>query len=360
MNKHLFIVLCLVGCDLGPRVADPPDAPPPPDAPGPDALVYKALLPAGSIVPSTADNPELLLQIRINDGLVDATLMANMGVVKRSVGRSAGASVFFWNFGLAPVTTDGGIAVLAPLYVFGRVENNVFTPLADHPRMIDTIPGDTRYSPMRRVVNVPVTDKYRGELITSLEALNEAVELGLVGEPTNDGTWVNMPVVLPGTKLEVAAAPAVPLDAIQLYGRGHRVDVFELGVSLGRQPLRNGFLPVGHASGLLSGFATGTPPAKPTTAHPQPVFQFAIPTQVVTFSYSPLAADVQVRLANNVDANIPPNAAASNTAAIMRDSELFTRGATGLITGYVAANVESFTVTTTVNNLQLQFAEGSP
>jgi hypothetical protein len=353
MNKHLFIVFCLAACDLGPRVADPPDAPRPPDA-APDSLVYKSLLPAGSTVPSTSENPELLLQIRINDGLVDAALMMAGNVVTRGTGRSNGATVRFWNFGVAPTTSDSGIAVLAPLYVFGRVENSVFTPLTDHPRMIDTLPGDTRYSPIRRVINVAVTSKYKGELITSLEALNEALELGLVEDPVADGTWLNMPVVLPGTRLEVAAAPAPPADAIQVFGRGHKVDVFELGTSLGRQPFRAGFMPIGQASGLLSGVATGTPPTKPATANPSLVFQFAIPTQVATFSYSPLAADVQVRLVDGVDAS--PTAA----TPIMSDSELFTRNAAGAITAYKSNTVESFTVSTVVSNIQLQFAEGSP
>ena len=359
MNKHLFIVFCLAACDIGPRVADPPDAPRPPDA-APDSLVYKSLLPAGSVVPSTSENPELLLQIRINDGLVDATLMTNMGVVKRADGRANGVAVKFWNFGPAPTTSDSGIAVLAPLYVFGRVENSVFTPLTDHPRMIDTLPGDTRYSPIRRVINVPVTSKYKGELITSLEALNEAIELGLVEDPVSDGTWVNMPVVLPGTKLEVDVAPAPPLDAIQVYGRGHRVDVFELGAVFGRQPFRAGFMPIGQASWLLSGVADANG-VKPATANPSLVFQFAPPAgpgPLTMFSYSPLAADVQVRLANNVDAS--PTVSATNPTPIMSDGQLFVRNAAGVITGYRAANVESFTVSTVVNTIQIQFAVGSP
>jgi len=336
-SRTILIIGCLAACDLGPRVTDLPDADGAPDA-------YRYILPPGTAVPSIASNPELVLQIRINDGLLDTAV-----VVTRGIGKAGGAVVRFWNFGPAPI--ESGIAVAAPVYVFGTVDDAVFTPLPDHPRLIDAIPGDIRYSPIRRVVNVAVTERYQGELITSVAALGEAIELGLVEDPVPDGTWVNLPVVLPGTTLEVADAPAPAMAATQVFGRGYRVDVFELGTSLGRQPLRAGFIPIGQAAGLLSGVATGMPPTKPTTPDPQPVFQFVIPTMPPgnVFSYSPLATDVAVRLANTV----APSSIAS-------DTQLFTRNAAGAITGYHVDTVESFTITATVNNLQLQFADGAP
>ncbi len=352
--KYSIVVMCLAGCDmLSPRVPDPaalpdaappPDLPPPPDGPAP----FVDVLPPGAVVPRVDTNAELLVQIRINDGLSDAALTASGGVVTRGTGKSAGATVRFWNFGPAPV--EGTIAVVAPLYIFGTVDDQgIFTPLPDHPPLIDTVPGDTRYSPMRRVINVPVTSTYAGERITSLAALTEAVERGLVGDPVNDGTWVNMPVVLPGTTLEVGPTGAEPLPAKQVYGRGYLVDVFELGTSLGRQPFRSGFLPIGQASGLQ----TGVPAADgslPTAIDAQLVFQFAIPTVAPTvFSYSPLAADVTVRLADNVA-----------PSSITADANLFKRSATGAITAFFPATVSTFTIGTTVTNLQLQFAEGSP
>ncbi len=248
---------------------------------------------------------------------------------------------------------EGTIAVLAPLYVFGTLDTSgVFTPLPTHPPLIDTICGDVRYSPIRRVTDVPVTDKYAGELITTTAALSDAIDLGLVGDPVPDGTWVNMPVVLPGTTLEVgdpAMYPALPTQ--QVYGLGYLVDVFELGTSLGRQPLKNGMVPVGQASGLQSGVATGSPPLLSTATDPELVFQYAIPTTppATTPSYSPLATDVTVRLADGIA-----------PSAITSDSDLFKRSSGGAITGYYVDNVASYTVDTTTNNLQLQFADGSP
>ncbi|MBA2544900.1 MAG: hypothetical protein H0V17_34980 [Deltaproteobacteria bacterium] len=353
--KYSIVVMVLAGCDLlSPRVADPaalPDAAPTPDSPipppdGPAPFVH--VLPAGTAVASIDTNAELLIQIRINDGLVDSALTASGGVVTRGTGKSAGATVRFWNFGPSPV--EGTIAVAAPLYTFGTVDDQgVFTPLPDHPRLIDTVPGDTRYSPMRRVVNVPVTSLYAGERITSLEALTEALERGLVGDPVNDGTWVNMPVVLPGITLEVGPTGADPLASTQVYGRGYLVNVFELGTSLGRQPFRSGFLPIGQAAGLQTGVAAADG-SLPTAIDAQPVFQFAIPTVApAVFSYSPLAADVTVRLANGIA-----------PSAVDADADLFKRNATGAITAFFPATVATFTIGTTVTNLQIQFAEGAP
>jgi len=340
MTAKTSIVLALIaGCNLEPRVDDPPDAPKAPDT--------TTILPPGSDVPSVATNPELLVQIRINDGLVDGTLMMNNGVVVRGTGKAAGVTVRFWNFGAAPVET--GIAVAAPLYVFGTLEGTVFTPLPNHPALIDTLPGDTRYSPIRRVINVPVNASYAGGLITTMAALQEAVALGQVGEPVSDGTWINMPVVLPGTTLEVSTG--VTMMPKQVYGRGYRIDAFELGTSLGRQPFRTGFVPLGQASGLQTGVATGVPPTLPVAIDSQPVFQYGIPTAPpgTVFSYSPLATDVTVRLANGVA-----------PTAITSDTDLYKRSATGTVTAYFTETVSSFTVQTTVNNIQLQFADGAP
>jgi hypothetical protein len=348
-TKHLMVVIAVAGCKLGPLVSDETlDAAPAPDAAAPGS---DHILPPGTAVPSISTNAELINQIRINDGLNDTTLINNGGVVVRGTGKSAGAVVRFWNFG--PALIESTIAVVAPLYVFGTVDGaGVFTPLPDHPPLIDTICGDVRYSAMRRVINVPVTDHYAGERITSLAALSDAIELGLVGDPVPDGTWVNMPVVLPDTKLEVGD-PLVtpPASTRQVYGRGYLVDVFELGTSLGRQPLRFGSVPVGQASGLQTGVATGTPPILSTAIDPQSVFQYAIPTAppAGVFSYSPLSADVVVRLATGVTPSM-----------IVSDTDLFKRSSNGAITGYNVNNVASYVIMTTVNNVQLQFAEGSP
>jgi hypothetical protein len=305
------------------------------------------VLPAGSNVPSISTNAELVNQIRANDGLVDATLAMNNNVIVRGTGKAGGVSVRFWNFG--PQLMQDLFAVNSSMYVFGNLVGTTFTPLADHPPLIDLIPGDARYSAIRKVKNVAVTATYRGELITSMQALEEALALKIVEEPVPDLTWANVPVVVPGTLLEVGGATPT-LAGKEMFSHGYRVEVFELGTVFGRQFLRNNAMPSGQAAGLQSGVPTGTPPTLPVTVDVQPVFQFPAPTAPTTvFSYTPIATDVIVRLANGVA-----------PSAIDGDDDLFRRTATGAITAFVVDNVASFTIATTVNNLQLQFVEGSP
>ena len=306
------------------------------------------IVPPDVVVPGISTNPELVNQIRANDGLADNTLMMNNNVIVRGTGKAAGAVVRFWNFGSASIAD--GFAVIATMYVLGTQDGDTFTPLPNHPPLLDSICGDPRYSAIRRVENVPVSATYAGEQLTTLEALAEALERGLVGEPVPDETWVNLPVVVPGTMLEVGG-PTPTIAAKEVFARGYRVEVFELGTSLGRQPFRNKFVPVGQASGLQTGVPTGNPPTLSTAIDPQLVFQFAIPTVApgTTFSYSPLATDVTVRLANGVA-----------PGAITSDVDLFRRNANGAINAFLTDTVATFTIGTTANNLQLQFAEGAP
>jgi hypothetical protein len=319
--------------------------PPPTDAPdGP-----RFVLPPGTAVPSIADNAELVTQIRLNDGLSDNALASNGGVLARSTGKAGGATVMFWNFGAAPMS--GNFAVTSPLYVLVDSDGGTgWIPRTDHLPFIDAIPGDAVYSPIRRVIYVPVTASYAGEVLTSIDALSEALELGLVAEPVPAGTWRNMPVVPPDTKLEVGGA-APPVLPTEVYGRGYRVTLFPLGGDRGTQPLRNGSMPVGQESRLFSGVATGTPPTLPAGSDAQVVFQYGIPAAppATAFNYTPLVTQLDVRLANGVA-----------PATIMNDPQLFARTATGGISAYYVDSVASYSVTTTVSNKQLQFQEGQP
>lgn len=349
MIKYTFILIALAGCDmLKPRVGDETiDAPPsvidaakdgPPGGP-------RFVLPAGSMVPSVGDSAELLSQIKIFDGLNDNALAMAGGVVTRSAGKAAGVAVLYWNFGTVPVVDN--YIVAPPVYILANDDGaGNLTPRTDHPWLIDSIPGDARYSATRRLIYVPVTAAYDGQLLTSIDALNEAIELGLVGEPKPVGTWRNMPVVPPGTKLEVGGA-AGPFEATKVYGRGFVIDLFTLGIP---QPLNSGRIPMGQEGRLLSGVATGMPPVLTTTLDAQPVFQYGIPAAAptTTFNYTPVVTEIDVRLANGVD-----------PTTITSDAQLFKRGTTGAVSGYYPDAVSNYVVTTTVTNKQIQFAEGS-
>lgn len=348
--KHALLLLVLAGCDLlKPRVGDETV-----DASGPsiDAARDAApnaprfVLPAGAEVPGVATNAELLSQIKIFDGLNDNALAMAGGVVTRSTGKAAGATVMYWSFGSAAMADN--YIVSAPVYMLANDDGaGNLTPRNDHAWLVDSIPGDARYSALRRIVYVPVTVMYAGELITSIDALNEAIELGLVGEPKPAGTWRNMPIVPPGTKLELGGS-AAPMEATKVYGRGHVLDALPMGYV---QPLSSGRIPMGQEARLLTGVATGTPPVLSTQLDPTPVFQYGIPAAppTTTFNYSPVVTELDVRLANGVE-----------PSAINGDAQLFKRSTTGAVTGYYTDAVASYIVTTVISNKQIQFAEGAP
>ena len=72
--------------------------------------------------------PQLVDQIQINEGLTYATLMTNGGIVTRSTGKSADATIEVLEL-RSSAARDHGIAVLAPLYVFGTQDGSgAFTP----------------------------------------------------------------------------------------------------------------------------------------------------------------------------------------------------------------------------------------
>lgn len=343
--RKLLLVLVFAGCDrLGPRVDDLTADAIPTDAPVDNAVPgTHFILPAGATVPHVSSHAGMVAQIRLNDGLSDSALQMAGGVLARSVGKSGGATVSFWNFGAAPVA--GNFAVVAPVYVL--VDTDGITPLP-HPLLLDTIPGDSSYSQVRRIMFVPVTASYAGELLTRTEAIAEALELGLIAEPIAAGTWRSLPVVPHDTLLEVGANP--PLAPIEVYAAGYLVTAFPLGTI---QPLRNGGVPIGQESRLVSGVATGTPPVMPTTADPQPVFQYPIPTAppTTTPNYTPLTAQVDVRLVGGVA-----------PTAVTDDTQVFRRNpvTTGSINGYLTDTVASFTITTNVTFRHIQFQEGLP
>lgn len=350
MYTRLVLLAAACSCNLlDPRVSDQTiDAPPNslPDAATDAVPGSKYVLPAGTSVPPIADAPELASQIRIFDGLSDSALAAAGGVLVRQSGKANGATVKFWSFGAARIV-DGFVSS-SPLYVLADPDGaGGFTPRA-HPFLLDSIPGDPGYSAIRRVIYVPVTPKYAGEILTSTAALEEALALGLVSEPVPAGTVRNMPVVAAGTKLEVSATlPAVA--ATEVYARGYRVELFPLGGALGIQPLRNGSPLGAQESRLLSGVTSGSPPVLPTGLDAQPVFQLGIPAvpPTTTPNYSPIVTEIDVRLATGIA-----------PAAVLGDAQLFTRGSNGSISGYLTDNVATFTITATVSNKQIQFVDG--
>lgn len=316
------MVLVLAGCTLDPLVED---------APG--ASVH--ILPPGSQVPSIADNPDRVHQIEVHDGLDDGDLEEAGGVVLRAAGWADGAEVRFWPFG--EITNTASL-----VYVLVEDTGDGPVPIADHPYLLDSIPGETGYSPVRRIQYLRVTDAYRGELLPSMRALADALDLGLVEEPEPAGLWLSAPVVPPGTRLEVGGG-AEPVDAAAVFAAGYRVDVFLLGGELGVQPTTGGgSVPTGQLAVLAEGNST--------RFADEPVMQWGIPAAPPEdkANYTPLCTVVEVRLADGVTA-----------ADIDADADLFVRSGSGAVTATTDA-VASFEVTDTIRYWPIQFQEGLP
>jgi hypothetical protein len=183
------------GC-LEPRVSD--------EVPGTGLI-----LPAGSIVPSIATDPILAAQVDAGDA-VDRRVPLNSGFV-------GGGQVFFWDFGPAPDNS-------APLIFLRRPTTDGSIELVPHPPILDVIPGDPNYTPFWAIWHVDVTELYDGEVIPSLEALQEAQDRGLVVMPEQRPTYLNCPVVHPDVRIEVGAGNEDAAPSPGFY-RGLQVDL---------------------------------------------------------------------------------------------------------------------------------------
>jgi hypothetical protein len=139
-------------------------------------------------------------------------------MVALHTGFANGAPVQYWDFGAAVATAE-------PVWRFrrhgahGKVEN------VDHFDLVDSAPGDMSYSAMRVEYDVFVTEAWSGERITSMQALDDAIEIGLVEEPKRTKTFVNWPMTLAATKLaQTEGMP--PLSPQPIYYRGKVASYF--------------------------------------------------------------------------------------------------------------------------------------
>jgi hypothetical protein len=169
------------------------------------------ILPAGSPVPSAHDDPAIERQIRLNDGVE--------GLVPQINAFAEGAPVTTWDFGPAP-------SFAAPLFRLVRREGNGLVAV-NHPPVIEALPGEEGYSPFWAGLLVVVTDAYEDQLLTSLDAVQEAVDLGLVEAPFQVSEAVNCPVVARDVTLEDEGNEVAPLS--QFYWEGMTVDYYDFG-----------------------------------------------------------------------------------------------------------------------------------
>jgi hypothetical protein len=156
---------------------------------------------------------------------------------------AGGREVRYWDFG-------EGSSSAEPLWQFRRRsgDGSAPQPIA-HPDLIDSVPGDEAYSSLRVPYLVYVTERYDGERITSLQALEDALELELVEEPVAMGVAVNWPVVPKATTLEMGEGDA-PIVPEPVYYRGRVATLLRLGgtaENVGVFPLERGSISVPNA-----------------------------------------------------------------------------------------------------------------
>jgi hypothetical protein len=176
-----FVLVAASGC-LEPLVSD--DVPP-----------RDLVLPPGSVVPGLASDQDLARQVDEND-FVDRLVPRNSAFI-------GGSQVFYWDFGPAPDNS-------APLILLRqRAPDGSLAPVP-HPPILDVLPGDPNYTPFWAIWFVEITDQYAGEVIPSLQALQEAQRLGLVGMPEQRTGYLNCPVVHPDVRIDVGGGDVGP------------------------------------------------------------------------------------------------------------------------------------------------------
>ncbi|MEY4579116.1 MAG: hypothetical protein RL701_3819 [Pseudomonadota bacterium] len=140
--------------------------------PNTDGEPYSSyVLPANTLIPRLDDDAAAATKLDMNDGLEKMISLRTAFV--------DGNAVYYWDFGPLTATT------LRPMYIF-RSRSDDSSDLSrreGHPDLIDAIPGDAAYSPLRQLYVVYFNARWKGERITSLRALEDAVELGLVQSP---------------------------------------------------------------------------------------------------------------------------------------------------------------------------------
>lgn len=169
------------------------------------------VLPSGAHVPQLADDPAALA------ALASKLPPSLRGTIHANGAFSEGTTVTWWDLGPAqPSPLPGYLLVREADDGDYLADGRRFSPI-EHPVIRSSIPGDLGYAPIWRVSLVPVTARYAGELLTSVDAVDAAVEAGLVEPPLRVPYARNAPVVLASTRLEVAPGGALEAPTAAYY-----------------------------------------------------------------------------------------------------------------------------------------------
>jgi len=198
MTRATGLLLALVGC-IGPQASD---------------RSVTVILPAGATVPEITTNTVLAAQIASKDNID--------GVLPLVSAFADGQPVHVWDFGIAP-------RFAAPLLVLVRRDaNQLLTPIA-HPTIADVLPGDRGYSPFWAIFVVEVTDRYAGEQLTSLQAVDEAIDRGLALPPVATDNGANCPVTANDARISVGPGLEPVGPNVEFFVRGLRARYYDFG-----------------------------------------------------------------------------------------------------------------------------------
>jgi hypothetical protein len=177
------------------------------------------------VLPWDAEIPELEADEAAAKKLA---LNASLGsFIPLRTGYFNGKEVKYWDFGELPSIG------LKPMYIFRyHDETGDAVDLVQdetHPNLIDAIPGDTAYTPLRQIYAVNLDVKtYRGERITSIRALEDAVDMGLVEPPVPSDYFTNCLVVPSSIQMQITEDGQTAGPEIAYY-RGRIVKQFCVG-----------------------------------------------------------------------------------------------------------------------------------
>jgi hypothetical protein len=165
-------------------------------------------------------NPDAKMKLDLNDGLP-------LGTVPLRTGFVAGHEVRYWDLGQSPTSAE-------PIWIFLRHLGDGSEEV-EHPPLIDSIPGDTAYSPIRMVFEVYVTPKWARQKFPSLRAVEDGVELGLLEEPVAKEFFTNCVVTLKDNLVE--GPEDTKFTPTEVYYRGRSVYQFCVGDLAGNSGL---------------------------------------------------------------------------------------------------------------------------
>ena len=173
-------------------------------------LYSSYIMPSSATVPEFEGDKAAAKKLDANDGL-NGTLIQLHG------GFAGGNEVQYWDLGT--LTS----ASAKPMWIFRKRVDDDGPAKEVHPNLIDSIPGDSSYTPLRQLYVVFVTSAYRGEHITSLRALEDAQEIGLIEAPVAQDRFVNCAVTLSSVQLQTSFDEGGVQDPEPAYYQGRVV-----------------------------------------------------------------------------------------------------------------------------------------